>query len=1003
LEKPRAERRIELVSTTDAKAHGSQPLSFEAAVDAALDEAGHLLPDQAPIRVFIHHNTLHAFQHLHFHDAVLRGQETYGAEPYLSEERFRRELDKGRIRVADIDHALADQYPEESAEELIPGLSEARLRRLLMLHVSEEASAAQLEWLEAEGKLTQKLRADLAPESRRALLAASEGDEARAASSLWETCLARARDSALVPSPRPAPVILHRDLVLELSGVDVFDQLFPVLIRLSGAYLDDGVAEWTMPGRERGFYLVARELAANEVVPLGRFFAEAKHSFAAQRSKNLSARQAALELLRELGLGNDDVGPYLKALLLTLPGWAGMMSRLERHPEDSSAGAPPASLMDFLAVRLTYEQAALRSVLAEHASQPRSLAQLYRERRTQRLSSSARSREPERLAFQLFQLAQLAGIAAEPLREARRVEVERLLTALMAFDGLKRRRVFQEAYEHHHRSEVLSAVADQRQHARLDASEARPRFQLVSCFDEREESFRRHVEEVAPDCQTFGAPGFFGAAMRFRAMDEAQHVPLAPVLIKPTHLIEERPAHGHSNFYEVRLARRVRWARVGTQLQRGTRSFWRGMALNAGFGIVALFPLLTRLLSPRLAGRIRSALAERFFPAPRTELTVHHDDATTLPPGVAQRGFKVDERVIRVATVLENIGLTGAFARLVLVLGHGSTTLNNPHKSAYDCGACGGRQGGPNARVFCQMANDPEVRHGLAQRGIMIPDDTWFIGGQHDTCDDEVTLLDAASCPESHRELFREVVLNIDKARARNAQERCRRLFSAPRDARPRQALRHVEGRAEHLAEPRPEFGHATNAVAVIGRRALTRGLFLDRRAFLLSYDPGIDPQGSILERTLAAATPVGAGINLEYYFSHVDNERYGAGSKLPHNITGLFGVMSGHASDLRTGLPRQMIEIHEPVRLLVIVEATPSLLLDIASRQAEVKELVVNRWIQLVSLHPETGAMQIFTDRGFVAFEPAPAHLREGARSEELFRGHHDFVPPARILERVA
>src|SRR5262249_14376712 len=142
-------------------------------------------------------------------------------------------------------------------------------------------------------------------------------------------------------------------------------------------------------------------------------------------------------------------------------------------------------------------------------------------------------------------------------------------------------------------------------------------------------------------------------------------------------------------------------------------------------------------------------------------------------------------------------------------------------------------------------------------------------------------------------------------------------------------------------------------------------------------------------ERTLVAATPVGAGINLEYYFSHVDNERYGAGSKLPHNITGLFGVMSGHASDLRTGLPRQMIEIHEPVRLLVIVEAAPERLLEIASRQVEMRELVVKRWVQLVSLHPETGAMLLFTDRGFVPFQPEPVTLREGRRSADVYLGH--------------
>jgi uncharacterized protein YbcC (UPF0753/DUF2309 family) len=420
---------------------------------------------------------------------------------------------------------------------------------------------------------------------------------------------------------------------------------------------------------------------------------------------------------------------------------------------------------------------------------------------------------------------------------------------------------------------------------------------------------------------------------------------------------------------------------------------------NALFGVVAIFPLLARLMSPRLAGRLRSALTERFFPTPRTELTVHHDTAEDLPAGITQRGFTTDERVARVATVLENIGFTRNFSQVVLVLGHGSTTLNNPHKSAYDCGACGGRQGGPNARVFCQMANDPEVRSGLTARNIHIPEDTWFCGGQHDTCEDEVHLFDLHTCPESHSELFQRVLLTMDEARAKNAQERCRRLFSAPKAPTPREALQHVEGRSEHLAEPRPEFGHATNAVAVIGRRALTRGLFMDRRVFLLSYDPNIDDDGKILERTLAAATPVGAGINLEYYFSNVDNEVYGAGSKLPHNVTGLYGVMSGHASDLRTGLPRQMIEIHEPVRLLVIVEATPERLLEIAGRQAEVKELVVNRWVQLISLHPETGAMQVFTDRGFVPFNPEPVQLPEGANSEVLYRGHSGPLGPRRIL----
>src|SRR5207302_7246240 len=134
----------------------------------------------------------------------------------------------------------------------------------------------------------------------------------------------------------------------------------------------------------------------------------------------------------------------------------------------------------------------------------------------------------------------------------------------------------------------------------------------------------------------------------------------------------------------------------------------------------------------------------------------------------------------------------------------------------------------------------------------------------------------------------------------------------------------HVEGRAEDLAQVRPEWGHATNAISIVGRRESTRGLFLDRRAFLTSYDPNQDDaENTILTRILQAVFPVCAGINLEYYFSYVDNNGYGAGTKLPHNLASLLGVMDRAASDLRTGLPWQTGAIHEPGRSRFMIETT--------------------------------------------------------------------------------
>jgi len=975
--------------------------TFSMTVRFALAAAARKLPAQAPLSVFIATNTLEAYQDLPFHEAARQVSHELGVEPYLSEDDFRGHLARGRIDGEDLDRALAQFEGHQRGEMLIPrALDEHDVRMTLLHHGLTDCTEASLDWLIEEEGATRRLHPGLSQAQRERLLETGArtlqiqrdaSTEVRVAQALHAHCEA-------VSGPGKAPaapqLVMHRQALLAQCGEDIYDLVLPVMIRWCAAFTDDGLASWPMPGRAEGFYRGVRRLVAEGSSLPMRWRRLAQSDFRRQLARNSTPMEVVIEALDRLGVTEPEVDAYVQNVILSLPGWAGMMSRLEQHPAEL-VDAPPTSLLDYLAVRLTYELAAIEDTVRHHLGNDRSAASVERLVRP-RQHDSRKTR-----AFRLFELLQLAGVALEDARTLTAEGAAATLGVVDSFDSLARRRAYQEAFELHFRRQALDTLQLHRAGLDLKATHAaRPYVQLITCFDDREESLRRHLEELEPRCETFGAPGFFGAAIRFRALGETRHVALAPAVIDPTHHIDELPRFSDAPSH-ARHQRRMRYlTHAVAQTHDGSLSLSRGALLNVAFGLFALFPLVVRIASPRSAGRLQRWMTRTWMPRPRTELTIHFDQASDGPA----RGFKIDERVSRVATVLENIGLTQNFSKLVLVLGHGATTLNNPHASAYDCGACGGRQGGPNARAFAQMANDPEVRAGLLQLGIAIPQDTLFVGGQHDTCNEDVSFFDVERLPSSHGALMAELRPLLHEVRAHNAWERCRRLapFSAPAVTSPDAALRHVQARAEHLAEPRPELSHQGHGLAVIGRRALTRGLYLDRRAFVLSYDPTMDPDGAILERSLAAAMPVGAGINLQYYYSRVDNEKLGSGSKLPHNVVGLLGVMTGHASDLRTGLPRQMVDAHEPQRLLVVVEATPERLLAVTEKRAEIRQLVVNGWVRLVSMDPDTGAMQLYTEGGFVASEPSRTPVTHAVSSRAYYQGKDGALPPAHIAASV-
>jgi uncharacterized protein YbcC (UPF0753/DUF2309 family) len=291
------------------------------------------------------------------------------------------------------------------------------------------------------------------------------------------------------------------------------------------------------------------------------------------------------------------------------------------------------------------------------------------------------------------------------------------------------------------------------------------------------------------------------------------------------------------------------------------------------------------------------------------------------------------------------------------------------------------------------MANHPEVRNLLKARGIDIPHDTQFVGGLHDTTRDEIAFYDEDALMRTNIIRHQENVKTFAIALTLNAKERSRRFESVNTKASLSDIHEKVKRRSVSLFEPRPEYNHATNALCVVGRRALTRNLFLDRRAFLNSYDYAIDPNGIYLSDILKAAAPVCGGINLEYFFSRVDNQKLGAGSKLPHNVMGLFGVANGIEGDLRPGLPGQMVEIHDPVRLLTIVEHYPEVVLESVARHPATHEWFVNEWMHLVVIHPDTKDFFVFRSGKLYPYKPL-ATVKIAHDIDALIESHVDNIP---------
>ncbi|MGD9857920.1 MAG: putative inorganic carbon transporter subunit DabA, partial [Planctomycetaceae bacterium] len=638
-----------------------------------IEHAAHLLPSQGPITVFVHHNTLHPFEDLTFDEATRRGMSTYGCQTYLSESAYRRLLAEGRILERDLETVLIEQLGD-AGEELLGFMGPrhhlymAMLQRPLLV-----GSDAELRWLMAETDALIRFREETPVSLKRQSIGDTRAWAVREVQNgidgadhpiretilqlsqtfgrsqpgswndktaeaftlhlLWHVCLNNTYDFG---EPQPVP-LRHRDLLLRVIGADSDRLVNEILIPFCAAFLDQGYAHWSLPDRDRGFFQAFLALY-RDGRPAQRWMRRLPLEIASIIADGQTPLECIAESLQFLGVARSEQGEYVSQTLLALRGWAGMLWQMETNAEWTVHPAPPGTLIEYLAVRLLLERLVLHEIAEDDARFSGSLADLRDQLQERIVAKPAVSIEQR--AYSIFQLAQVRGWSPHDLYQLTSDEWLRLTHEVERFSSFERRRIYHLAYERRYRTQALHAIHVHASQAPAGHSR-RPTFQIITCIDDREESFRRHLEEIDPRCETFGAAGFFGVAIYYRGAADAHFRPLCPVIMKPQHYVRESVAYSLTSSSLQREDTRRTLGAAYHHWHAQSRTFAGGI-VTALLGSLASIPMVTRILFPRMTAQMRRIFGSLVQVPPVTELLL---ERTSDPPSPEAKhlGFSVTE------------------------------------------------------------------------------------------------------------------------------------------------------------------------------------------------------------------------------------------------------------------------------------------------------------------------------------------------------------------------
>lgn len=661
----------------------------------------------------------------------------------------------------------------------------------------------------------------------------------------------------------------------------------------AASYFDKGQATWRTTDETVNLFTSWKTEASVDLTPEITGLKNFRKFVKALPDDRLKAAAISMEQLK---VPEKGVPIYLHRLLLKTGGWSAYAARIDW--DNKLYGGKEGKLVEFLAVLVSWEACVFQSL---HSSE---LKLRWKE---------AKSNLKEAVSFK----------QVDPY--------------------LSKNLILQDAFDIATQRELIKKFNASK--AEPKKKKRKPKAQAIFCIDVRSEVFRRNLEMVDPEMETLGFAGFFAFPINFVPLAHDKGEAQCPVLIPAGPTIKEEIADPVKN-------KRAQESRI---INFDVKQVWKSFRSGA----ITCFSFV----SPMGLFYLPKLFTDSFGitrPVPHPEnanLDKKYINRKTVglegTPDNPNAGIPVAKRIEMAKNALNAMSLTEGFADLVLIVGHGSTTVNNPHATGLDCGACGGKSGEANAKVAAAVLNDKQVRTDLKKEDIHIPEETIFLACLHDTTTDEIKIFNEEDIPEERNPELEQLKAALAKAGYAARTERASRMFI---DDNIEQS---IKGRSKDWSQVRPEWGLAGCSAFVVAPRYRTQNLNLGGKSFLHSYDWKKDRNFSVLELIMTAPMVVTSWINLQYYASTVDNKAFGSGNKTLHNVTAGLGVLEGYCGDLRVGLPIQSLHDgekyqHEPAKLHVIIEAPIEQMNYILEKHRSVRNLFDNKWIYLLAMNEE-------------------------------------------------